>query len=217
MDLDLACGRIVQAILDGEADDGRAICAEALEAGLPARGLLDRGFVPGMRRIGDLYADGDAFLPELVQAAEVMKAGMDLLRPALAREGVGHRAVGRVVIGTVAGDIHDIGKSIVASMLSASGFEVRDLGTQVPADRFVDEVETFGADILGLSALITTTLPEQRVVIERLAARGLRSQCRVIVGGAPCTARWATEIGADAFAEDALAAVAACKTLRGAA
>lgn len=207
---------IIQAVLDGEPEAGASLCREGLAAGVPALDLLNHGFVPGMERIGKLYEDGEAFLPELVQAAEVMKAGMNLLRPHLKEGQASAAAAGRVLIGTVAGDIHDIGKSIVASMLSASGFEVKDLGTQVAADAFIDEVKSFKPDIIGLSALITTTMPEQRRVIERLAAAGLRDGLKVIVGGAPVTADWASQIEADAYGEDALDAVRVCNRLMGA-
>jgi corrinoid protein of di/trimethylamine methyltransferase len=209
--------KIAQAVLDGEVEEGRRLCREALGQGLPALEILDQGFVPGMERIGRLYEDGDAFLPELVQAAEVMKSGMALLGPHLSATGEGGRGLGRVLMGTVAGDIHDIGKSIVSSLLSANGFTVRDLGTQVALETFIAEVRAFAPDILGLSALITTTMPEQRRVIERLVAEGLRPRTRVIVGGAPVTEEWARQIGADAYGEDALAAVRVCKRLMGAA
>ena len=160
-------------------------------------------------------ADGEYFLPELIQSAEAMKAAMAVLHPVLERSGAEAAASrGRAVIGTIEGDIHDIGKNLVSSLLSANGFEVLDLGADVKVDRFIDAAVEAKADLICLSALLTTTMVNQRRVLSRLHERGLRNRFKVLVGGAPVTQKWADEIGADGYGENATAAVrAALKTL----
>jgi methylmalonyl-CoA mutase cobalamin-binding domain/chain len=153
------------------------------------------------------------FLPDLVLAAEAMKSAVAILEPELARRGSERQVLGRVVIGTVEGDIHDIGKTLVATMLSASGFEVHDLGVNVDVAAFADKAREVNADIVGVSSLLTTTMVKQKDVVEALDDMGLRPQVKVMVGGAPVTSSWAEEIGADAYSEDAIGAVKVAKDL----
>jgi corrinoid protein of di/trimethylamine methyltransferase len=160
-----------------------------------------------MRIVGDKYASGEYFLPNLIVSASGMKQAMALLEPELKARRQELKSAGTVVIGTVRGDIHEIGKSLVATMLAANGFEVHDLGVDVPVDAFVSRVRDAGANLVGLSALLTTTMHGQKDVIEALAKAGLRGQVKVMVGGAPVTKKWADDIGADGWAQDAVAAV----------
>jgi corrinoid protein of di/trimethylamine methyltransferase len=204
-----------QSVIDGEADDAAALAQQGLDAGLAAVDILDEGFVKGIEEVGDLFARGDFFLPELVQGAEAMKAAVAVLQPALDASGTGSRALGVAVAGTVSGDIHEIGKTIVCSMMSAAGFTVTDVGCDVPVDTFVEQVKELKPDLLLLSALLTTTMPNQQKTIEALKAAGLRDSVKVMIGGAPTTRAWADEIGADGYSEDAIEAVATAKGLMG--
>ena len=160
-------------------------------------------------------ARGEFFLPELVQGAEAMKAAVAVLQPALDAYGSGRKALGIAVAGTVAGDIHEIGKTIVCSMLSAAGFTVTDVGCDVPVDTFIAKVKELNPDLLLLSALLTTTMPNQQKTIEALKEAGLRDSVKVMIGGAPTTRAWADEIGADGYSEDAIEAVTTAKGLLG--
>ncbi|HZL03950.1 MAG TPA: corrinoid protein, partial [Coriobacteriia bacterium] len=204
-----------QTVIDGEAEDAERLAQEGLDAGLPAADILDSGFVKGIEEVGDLFGKGEFFLPELVQGAEAMKAAVAVLQPALDASGGGRQALGTAVAGTVAGDIHEIGKTIVCSMLSAAGFTVTDVGCDVPVESFVSAVKESNADLLLLSALLTTTMPNQQKTIEALKEAGLREGVKVMIGGAPTTRAWADEIGADGYAEDAIEAVATAKTILG--
>jgi len=204
-----------QTVLDGDADEAERLARQALEAGVPPLEAIEQGYVKGIEEVGALFEKGEMFLPELVAAAEAMKQALGVLQPALETSAQGRKVLGRVVIGTVKGDIHDIGKSIVGSMLTASGFDVLDLGVDVDIAAFVEKAKEFNADIVGLSALLTTTMPAQREVIRKLEEAGLRGKIKVMVGGAPVTERWAVEIGADGYAEDAIRAVAAAKKMMG--
>jgi len=168
--------------------------------------------MPGMNIVGDYFARGDYFLPDLIIAADGMKRAMELLEPELRARQQALETPGVVVIGTVKGDIHEIGKSLVATMLSANGFKVYDMGVDVPIATFIAKIKETNATLLGLSALLTTTMTMQREVIKTLVAEGLRSQVKVMVGGAPVTRSWAEDIGADGYAEDAMGAVALAKT-----
>lgn len=209
--------RMAQTIIDGEAEDAAALAREGLAAGLAAPDILERGYVKGIEEVGDLFAKGEFFLPELVQGAEAMKAAVAVLEPALAAAGGDRHATGTAVAGTVAGDIHEIGKTIVCSMLSAAGFTVTDVGCDVPVETFVEKVKEEKPDLLLLSALLTTTMPNQQKTIESLKEAALRENVKVMIGGAPTTRAWADEIGADGYAEDAIEAVAVAKKLVGAA
>jgi corrinoid protein of di/trimethylamine methyltransferase len=204
-----------QSVLDGEMEQAAELAQKGLDEGLPAVDILDLGFVKGIEEVGDLFARGEFFLPELVQGAEAMKAAVAVLQPALDASGSGRKALGVAVAGTVAGDIHEIGKTIVCSMLSAAGFSVTDVGCDVPVETFVAKVREEQPDLLLLSALLTTTMPNQQKTIEALKEAGLRDSVKVMVGGAPTTRAWADEIGADGYSEDAIEAVATAKGLLG--
>lgn len=204
----------MQSIVDGDSEKAAALAKASLEKGFPVLEVIENGFARGIREVGRLWEEGELFLPELVIGAEAMKGAMEVLRPAL-ESGEATENLGRVVIGTIEGDIHDIGKTLVATMLSANGFAVTDLGADVPVQSFVDEAERVGADWIAVSALLTTTMPGQKRVIDELASRSLRGKIRVMVGGAPCSKEWATEIGADGYAGDAVAAVALARRAGG--
>jgi 5-methyltetrahydrofolate--homocysteine methyltransferase len=207
--------RIAQALIEG--DDARvsALTGEALAASRPARDVLQAGLVAGMNVVGDRFRRREIFLPDVLLAARAMYAGLDLLRPHLAADGVPLR--GKVVLGTVKGDLHDIGKNLVAILLKGAGFEVVDLGHDVPAEAFVDAAVREGATLIGMSALLTTTMPRMGEVVALLRERGLAGRVRTIVGGAPVSAEYAREIGADAYACDAATAVERVSDLLGAA
>ncbi len=207
--------QITASLVDGEPDATVARTAEALKAGVEPLAIIDGGLVPGMRIVGEKFSEGEYFLPNLIVAASGMKQAMRLLEPELRARQQERKSLGTVVIGTVKGDIHEIGKSLVATMLSANGFTVHDLGVDVPIDTFVATTQATGATLVGLSALLTTTMGVQRHVIEALKAAGLRDQVKVMVGGAPVSQRWADEIGADGYAEDAVGAVKLATTLAG--
>jgi corrinoid protein of di/trimethylamine methyltransferase len=207
--------KMAQAIIDGEAEDAAALAQQGLDAGIEPGDILDKGFVKGIEEVGDLFAKGEFFLPELVQGAEAMKAAVAVLEPSLEGAKQGRRSMGFAVAGTVAGDIHEIGKTIVCSMLSAAGFTVTDIGCDVPIEAFVEKVREQKPDLLLLSALLTTTMPNQQKTIEALKEAGLRDGVKVMIGGAPTTRAWADEIGADGYSEDAIEAVATAKGLLG--
>lgn len=200
---------ISSAILNGEAPAAAGGVKELLEAGVPAGDLLNLAMVPAMAEVGELFERGDYFVPEMLMSARAMKAGMEVLRPQLVSAGV--EPLGRVALGTVAGDIHDIGKNLVGMMLEGAGFEVIDLGIDVPPERFVQAARE-GAAIIGLSGLLTTTIIRMPDVLTALEQAGLRGQVRVMVGGAPMTARYAEKIGADGYAPDASQAVKLAKS-----
>jgi len=207
--------KITTSIVDGEPDLTVDLTEQALAGQVDPIAILDGALMPGMRIVGQKFSDGEFFLPNLIVAAMAMKRAMERLEPELR---AGHRAVkaaGTVVIGTVQGDIHEIGKTLVATMLSANGFEVHDLGVDVSADQFVAKVKETRATIVGLSALLTTTMTVQRSIIEALRAAGLRDQVKIMVGGAPVSRQWAEEIGADGYAEDAVGAVQEAARLAG--
>lgn len=208
-------GQMKQSVIDGEVEDAERLAQEGLNAGLPPVDILDKGFVKGIEEVGDLFGKGEFFLPELVQGAEAMKAAVAVLQPELDKTKEGRRTLGVAVAGTVAGDIHEIGKTIVCAMLSAAGFTVTDVGCDVPVATFVEKCKELSPDLLLLSALLTTTMPNQQKTIEALKAAGLREDVKVMVGGAPTTRAWADEIGADGYAEDAIEAVATAKTILG--
>jgi corrinoid protein of di/trimethylamine methyltransferase len=207
--------RITDSIVEGEPEQTVALTREALEAGLEPLTVIDEGLVPGMNTVGDKFQCGEYFLPHLIIAATGMQQAMKLLEPELAARQQVATSVGTVVIGSVAGDIHEIGKSLVGTMMSASGFQVHDLGVDVPTEKFVGKVRETGANLVGLSALLTTTMTVQREVIEALQEAGIRDQVKVIVGGAPVSQAWADTIGADGYAEDAVGAIELAKRLVG--
>ena len=207
--------KLTNSIIMGEPELTVAATQEALAAGLEPMVIIRQGLMPGMTVVGEKFSSGEYFLPDLIIAADGMQQAMELLEPELRARQQALESAGTVVIGTVKGDIHEIGKSLVATMLSANGFKVIDLGVDVPTQKFVDKVKETGADIVGISALLTTTMTVQREVIQALTVAGLRDKVKVIVGGAPVTRGWAKDIGADGFAEDAMGAVAVAKQLMG--
>jgi corrinoid protein of di/trimethylamine methyltransferase len=206
---------MAQSVIDGEPEQAEELARRAIEEGISPLDALDKGFVPGIATVGKLFSSGEYFLPDLVLGGEAMKAALEVLEPELSRKGEERQVLGKVVLGTVQGDIHEIGKSLVGTMLTANGFEVYDLGVDVSAQRFVDKVKVVGANLVGLSALLTTTMVVQKQVIEALQESGIREQVKVMVGGAPVTQSWASEIGADGYSEDAAGAVIKAKELVG--
>ncbi|MHC4780027.1 MAG: cobalamin B12-binding domain-containing protein [Planctomycetota bacterium] len=202
-----------KAIIEGDRVGAEALARDLLKGGADPLKIIEEGFVPGLREMGKLWEEGEVFLPELVVAADAMKAATAVLKPAIEEKGGRHESKGRVVIGTIEGDIHDIGKTLVATLLSASGYETRDLGVDVPVERFVDEAVDFSAHFICVSTLLTTTMTGQRRIIEALKVRSMRDDIRVLVGGAPCSQKWAEEIGADGYAADAVSAVALADSL----
>lgn len=207
--------QMAQAVVDGDDDEAAALAQEALERDVAPLDAINKGFTPGMDVVGGLYSTGEYFLPDLILGGEAMKAALAVLEPALKAAGQSREVLGTVVLGTVKGDIHEIGKSLVGSMLAANGFEVHDLGIDIEAAEFVAKAREFDADIVALSALLTTTMLHQRDVIQHLAEAGLRDRVKVMVGGSPVTQGWANDIGAEGFAEDAAGAVVVAKRLMG--
>ena len=207
--------RQCQAILDGETELAVELAREAIAVGAEAGDCVDLGFAKGIREVGRLWEEGEYFLPELVQGADAMKAAMAVLRPEFLKNRDEARQEYKVVLGTAAGDIHDIGKALVGTILEANGFVVVDLGKDVANDAFVDAVAREKPAVLGMSALLTTTMPRHGEVIELLVARGLREQVKVIVGGAPLTSAFAEEVGADGYAANAMEALVEIRRLVG--
>jgi corrinoid protein of di/trimethylamine methyltransferase len=203
---------MAKSIIDGESDDAVLLAQQSIEQGIDPLDSINKGFVTGVNRVGEEFSCGNAFLPELVMAGEAMKAAIDVLEPELSRRGAKRDILGKVVLGTVEGDIHDIGKTLVGTMMSAAGFEVHDLGVDVPIMKMVEKAREVEADIVAVSALLTTTMVKQRDVIEALQDLGL-THVKVMVGGAPVTRSWMEEIGADGYSEDAIGAVSVAKSL----
>jgi len=196
-------------------DDQRVarLTQQAIDDSLPAEEILNKGLMSGMQVVGELFRDHEIFLPEVLLAARAMNNGVDLLKPLLAGKEI--PTVGKVVIGTAKGDLHDIGKNLVGIMLKGAGFEVVDLGNDVTAERFVDTAVESGAKVIGISALLTTTMSSMRDVVDLLQDRGLAGEIHTIVGGAPVSKEFADEIGADAYGYDAASAVEQIKALAG--
>ena len=205
--------KMAQSVIDGEADEAERLALEAIELGIDPLDAINKGFIVGVDDVGNRFSCGDAFLPELVMAGEAMKTAVNVLEPEMAKQGSERKMLGTIVLGTIEGDIHDIGKTLVGTMLSASGFKVFDLGVDVPVMTLVEKARLENADIIGVSALLTTTMVKQRDVIEALDDMGLRPKVKVMVGGAPVTRDWTEEIGADGFSEDSIGAVAVAKEL----
>jgi corrinoid protein of di/trimethylamine methyltransferase len=205
--------KMAQSIVDGDSDLSVALANEAVAAGIDPLVAITDGFVVGVNQVGEAFSCGDAFLPELVMAGEAMKAAVQALEPEMEKRGSERQMLGKVVLATVEGDIHEIGKSLVGTMLSASGFQVYDLGVDVATARIIEKVHEVNANIVAMSALLTTTMVKQRDVIEALEKAGLRPSVKVMVGGAPVTRDWVKKIGADGYSEDAIGAVAVAKSL----
>jgi 5-methyltetrahydrofolate--homocysteine methyltransferase len=200
---------IYEAILDGDMGIVPTNVQSALDAGISVSDILVEGMIAAMEEVGRLFQEGEYFVPEMLLAAHSMKAGLSVLQPHLANTGV--EPIGKIILGSVDGDMHDIGKNLVAMMLEGAGFQIVDLGTDVSAAQFVEAVKE-GADILGLSALLTTTLPSMESTIRAIEAAGLREDVKIIVGGAPVTTDYAHQIGADGYAKDASRAVKIAKS-----
>jgi corrinoid protein of di/trimethylamine methyltransferase len=198
--------QLEQAVIEGLPEDAEMYANQALAQGLDPLDCINEGLTPGIQRVGELFASGEYFLPELIIGADAMKNALDVLEPAMVGDQE-REVVGRVVLGTVEGDIHEIGKTLVGTMLIANGFKVFDIGVDNSASDFVKAIEENNADIVGASALLTTTMLKQRELIGELEKAGLRDRLKIMVGGAPVTASYAQEIGADGYAEDAISAV----------
>jgi len=204
-----------QAILDGETELAVKLAQEAIDLGADLGDCVDHGFAKGIREVGKLWEEGEYFLPELVQGADAMKAAMAVLRPEFLKSQSDTREEHKVLLGTAAGDIHDIGKALVGTVLEANGFLVVDLGKDVANEAFVEAVVSESPAVLGMSALLTTTMLRHGDVIALLKARGLRDQVKVIVGGAPVTRTFAAKIGADAYAANTMEALSEVRRLLG--
>ena len=207
--------KMAQSILDGDSDSAVALAQQSIAEGLDPLDAITKGFVIGVNQVGESFSCGQAFLPELVMAGEAMKAAVATLEPEMAKRGTARTVFGKVVLATVEGDIHEIGKTLVGTMLSASGFQVYDLGVDVPTARIIQKVKEVNADLVGLSALLTTTMVKQKEVIDELDKQGLRKKVKVMVGGAPVTRDWVNKIEADGYSEDAIGAVGLAKSLLG--
>jgi 5-methyltetrahydrofolate--homocysteine methyltransferase len=204
---------VYNAILDGQLKSTSELVQTALNAGVDPTELLNQGMIAAMSEVGRLFEEGDYFVPEMLVSARAMQAGLEPLKPVLMKSNF--KPAGKVIIGTVKGDLHDIGKNLVAMMLEGSAFELVDLGVDVSPEKFVDAVKSSGAQLMAMSALLTTTMPNMKATLEALKQAGLRDQVKVIVGGAPITQEYADSIGADGFAPDASRAVSLAKSLVG--
>lgn len=189
------------AIVKGDADSATDVAKKGIDEGLDPLELMDKGFIPGINEVGDLFETGRLFLPALIYSATAMEKATEILNAAIPAEKAPLSA--KIVVGTVEGDVHDIGKTIVVALFKANGFKVMDLGRDVPIARFIEEAEKIGAHIIGSSTLLTTTMVVQKELEQELKKAGLRDKYKTIVGGAPVTQRWADRIGADAYAQDA--------------
>lgn len=213
MDKEELFDKMEKAIIEGDKEEAESLAKEAVKENLDLNEVIEKGCVPGIQKVGDLWEKGEYFLPELITSAECMKAAMKVFKPELKKANIETRSYGKIVIGTVEGDIHDIGKNLVASMLSANGFEVIDLGADVKLEKFIEKSEAENADFICLSALLTTTMLGQKKAIEMLKEKNLFGRFKVLVGGAPVNQKWANDIGADGYAENAMIAVKAVKKL----
>ncbi len=202
---------IYQAVMEGDAPTASAQTKAALEAGIPAGSILTQGCIAAMTEVGQLFEQGEMFVPEMLIAARAMQGAMNVLKPHLAEGDI--KSPGKVIVGTVAGDLHDIGKNLVGMMLEGAGFEVIDLGTDVTAEKFVQAAREQNADLIGMSALLTTTMPSMQATVEALTEAGLRDKVKILVGGAPVTQGFADKIGADGYAPDASSATRKAREL----
>lgn len=200
---------LADAVIQGDQNTAVEITKSALEQGTPAKTILDEGLIAGMDVVGSRFKKNEVYIPEVLIAARAMKMAMELLAPALAKAGV--KPVGKFLIGTVQGDLHDIGKNLVAMMLKGAGFEVTDLGVDVVPEKFVERAKTTRSQLIGLSALLTTTMPSMEKTIKALRAAGVTA--KIMIGGAPVTQGYADKVGADGYAPDAASAVDVAKSL----
>jgi corrinoid protein of di/trimethylamine methyltransferase len=206
---------MAQSITDGESEKAADLAKQAIAQGIDPLDAINKGFVAGVNFVGDQFSCGNMFLPELVMAGEAMKAAVAVLEPEMTKRGTERKMLGKVILCTVEGDIHEIGKTLVGTMLSATGFQVFDMGVDVPVMKVVEKAREVGADIVAMSALLTTTMVHQKDVIEALEDIGIRSKVKVMVGGAPVTQEWVKQIGADGYSEDAIGAARVAKQLLG--
>lgn len=206
--------RLRNAVIDGDPERAGELTKEAVEKGIDPLEILEKGLIKGVKEVGERFGRGALFIPDLIMGGEAMKEGSKILKPVLEGESR-ERKLGKVLIGTVKGDIHSIGKDLVFTMLESEGFEVYDLGEDVQDETFVEKVRELKPDILGLSSLMTMTMPAQRDVVEALKREGIRNRVKVMIGGAPTTREWAEEIGADGWAGDALSAKKEARKLMG--
>jgi 5-methyltetrahydrofolate--homocysteine methyltransferase len=206
---------VIKEIFDGILNGNQKVVPvkinEALEANLNPSYILNEGMVAAMAEVGRLFEEGEYYVPEMLIAARAMQAGLAVLKPKLVQSEF--KSAGKVVIGTVKGDLHDIGKNLVSMMLEGAAFEIVDLGTDVSPDKFVESIKSTGANLVAMSALLTTTMPNMKNTVEALVASGIRDQVKVMIGGAPVTDSYAQQIGADGYAPDASRAVALAKSL----
>jgi 5-methyltetrahydrofolate--homocysteine methyltransferase len=202
---------LFDAIIDGSAKGATDAAKNALDAGLDPSSILNEGMIAAMKEVGKRFEEGEFYVPEMLVAARAMQSALSLMKPYLKDANI--QSAGRVAIGTIKGDLHDIGKNLVAMMLEGAGFEIIDLGTDVAPEKFVNAVQTQAVDLVALSALLTTTMPTMRTVIESLNTAGLRGKVKVMIGGAPVTETYAQQIGADGYAPDASRAVALAQSL----
>jgi corrinoid protein of di/trimethylamine methyltransferase len=197
--------KLAQAVVDGETEDAKVLAEQALEAGLEPLECINKGLTKGIQQVGELFANGDCYLPELILSAEAMKVALHVLEPAILG-GKQREVVGTVVIGTVHGDMHEIGKNLVSTILTANGFQVIDLGVDVPTSEFINAIKENHATMVGASALLTTTMLEQKKLVEAIKEANLKDQIKVMIGGAPVNQDYADQIGADGYAENAVKA-----------
>jgi corrinoid protein of di/trimethylamine methyltransferase len=202
-----------KSIIDGAPDVAAKLAKQSIEEGVNPLDCINQGYVEGITYVGEKYGCREMFLPDMLAAAEAMKAAVSALEPEMKKTGAQREMLGRVVLGTAKGDIHDIGKNLVATMLNASGFEVFDIGINVPTEQFIAKAKAVDADIVGVSALLTTTMMGQKAVIEAIKKEGLYPKVKVIIGGAAVTPKWANDIGADGYARSAMDAVDLAKKL----
>jgi 5-methyltetrahydrofolate--homocysteine methyltransferase len=207
--------RLKEAVVNGDPDEVSKLCRKVIEVGIDPLEAIEKALVVAIRELGDKWIRGEAFIADLVAAADAMKVGLSILKNEIVKRGKRVKYIGRAVIGTVEGDIHDIGKTIVATLWETAGFEVIDLGVDVPPQKFVEAIKQYNPDIVGMSALMTTTMIKQKETIEAIKAAGLRDKVKIVVGGAPTTEEWAREIGADGWAPDAISSVELVKKLLG--
>jgi corrinoid protein of di/trimethylamine methyltransferase len=206
---------MAQSIIDGDSDVAVELAKQAIAQGTDPLEAISNGFVVGVNKVGEAFSIGEVYLPELVMAGKAMKAAVAALEPEMKKRGVERQILGKVVLATVEGDVHEIGKSLVGTMLSVSGFQVFDLGVDVPTAKIVEKATEVNANIVALSALLTTTMVKQREVIEALEKAGIRESVKVMVGGAPVTRDWVQKIGADGYSEDAIGAVEVARHVLG--
>ncbi len=206
---------MAKSVVELEMEKAKTLAQEAIDKEIPLLEAIEKGFGEGIKRVGDLWDAGEFFLPELMRGAQVMQEAIDIITPHLEESGVKRKTKGKIVMATIEGDIHTIGKTIVATMLKANGFEVIDLGADVKAETIIAEAEKQQANLIGVSALLTTTMMGQKKVTELLEQQGKRDKFKVILGGAPVTAKWVEECKADGYAENAVAAVTIAKNLLG--